>query len=136
MRISDWSSDVCSSDLVEEVNRHIIEMFGAKNAEEMRGPITRYWRAGLSTIRRSIEARYRGEEIFQEETRVVRMDGSVIDVPFTTARPGAVANKSLVGFIDITARKKAEAALHERERELAQFVNIVRSPPWARGREA
>src|SRR3546814_5766029 len=102
MRISDWSSDVCSSDLVEEVNRHIIEMFGAKNAEEMRGPITRYWRAGLSTIRRSIEARYRGEEIFQEETRVVRMDGSVIDVLFTTARPGAVANKSLVGFIDIT----------------------------------
>src|SRR3546814_315117 len=96
----------------------------------MRGPITRYWRAGLSTIRRSIEARYRGEEIFQEETRVVRMDGSVIDVLFTTARPGAVANKSLVGFIDITERKKAEEALHERERELSQFVNIVPSHLW------
>src|SRR3546814_8018894 len=104
MRISDWSSDVCSSEL--------------------------YWRAGLSTIRRSIEARYRGEEIFQEETRVVRMDGSVIDVLFTTARPGAVANKSLVGFIDITERKKAEEALHERERELSQFVNIVPSHLW------
>src|SRR3546814_21144379 len=91
----------------------------------MRGPITRYWRAGLSTIRRSIEARYRGEEIFQEETRVVRMDGSVIDVLFTTARPGAVANKSLVGFIDITERKKAEEALHERVRKLSKFVNIV-----------
>src|SRR3546814_20630290 len=25
---------------VEEVNRHIIEMFGATNAEEMRGPLT------------------------------------------------------------------------------------------------
>jgi hypothetical protein len=115
---------------VEEVNRHIIEMFGAKNAEEMRGPITRYWVAGLSTIRRSIEARYRGEEIFQEETKVVRMDGSVIDVLFTTARPGAVANKSLVGFIDITERKKAEEALHERERELSQLVNIVPSHLW------
>src|SRR3546814_13854038 len=58
------------------------------------------------------------------------MDGSVIDVLFTTARPGAVANKSLVGFIDITERKKAEEALHERERELSQFVNIVPSHLW------
>src|SRR3546814_10799622 len=69
-------------------------------------PISRYWVAGLSTIRRSIEARYRGEEIFQEETKVVRMDGSVIDVLFTTARPGAVANKSLVGFIDIRSEER------------------------------
>src|SRR3546814_2640397 len=90
-------------------------MIVAKNAEKRRVPITLYWRAGLSTIRRSIETRDRGEEIFQEETRVVRMDSSVIDVLFTTARPGAVANKSLVGFIDITERKKAEEALHERK---------------------
>src|SRR3546814_8302370 len=58
------------------------------------------------------------------------MDGSVIDVLFTTARPGAVANKRRVGFIDITGRKKAEEALHERERELSQFVNIVPSHLW------
>src|SRR3546814_15897557 len=87
---------------VEEVNRHIIEMFGAKNAEEMRGPITRYWRAGLSTIRRSIEARYRGAEIFQDETRVWRMDGSVLAVFFTTALHGPVATTRRVGFVDIT----------------------------------
>src|SRR5690606_20843017 len=104
---------------VEEANQHIIDMFGAKNAEEMRGPITRYWQPGLSTIRRSIEARYRGEEMFQEETRVTRLDGSVIDVLFTTARPGAISDKSLVGFIDITKRKDAEAALRVRERELS-----------------
>src|SRR3546814_10694927 len=58
------------------------------------------------------------------------MDGSVIDVLCTTARPGAVANKSLVGFIDNTERKKAEEALHERERELSPFVNIVPSHLW------
>src|SRR3546814_14310318 len=72
---------------VEEVNRHIIEMFGAKNAEEMRGPITRYWRAGLSTIPRSIEARYRAEELSQEETRGVRPGGRGIVVQLQTDRP-------------------------------------------------
>src|SRR3546814_19170248 len=46
---------------VEEVNRHIIEMFVGKNAEEMRGPITRYWLAGLSTLPRTIAERYRGQ---------------------------------------------------------------------------
>ncbi|MGY5810959.1 MASE1 domain-containing protein [Rhizobium sp. LEGMi198b] len=115
---------------VEEVNRHIIEMFGAKDTGEMRGPITRYWQPGIATIRRSIEARYRGEEIFQEETKVARMDGSVIDVLFTTARPGAVADKSLVGFIDITERKKAEEALRNREREFSQLADMVPSLLW------
>ncbi|PKA44958.1 ATPase [Rhizobium sullae] len=115
---------------VEEVNQHIIEMFGAKNAEEMHLPITRYWQPSISTIRRSIEARYRGEEVFREETQVARMDGSVIDVLFTTARPGAVADKSLVGFIDITERKKAEKALRNREREFSQLVDMVPSLLW------
>ncbi|CAN7143042.1 MASE1 domain-containing protein [Rhizobium sp. LjRoot254] len=115
---------------VEEVNRHTIAMFNAADAEEMRGPISRYWQPGLATIRRSIEARYRGEEVFQEETKVERMDGSVIDVLFTTARPGAVADKSLVGFIDITERKKAEEALRNREREFSQLVDMVPSLLW------
>ncbi len=110
---------------VEEANQYILDMFGAKNLGEMRGSIKKYWQPGMETIRRSIEARYRGEEVFQEETKVLRLDGRVIDVLFTTARPDAVADKSLVGFIDITQRKKAEEALRERERRLWKLVEAL-----------
>jgi PAS domain S-box-containing protein len=110
---------------VEEANQHLLDMFGAEDAKDMRGSISRYWQPGLATIRRSIEARYRGEEVFQEETKVTRLDGRVIDVLFTTARPDAVADKSLVGFIDITERKIAEEALRERERFLWQVVETL-----------
>ncbi|MBB3660736.1 hypothetical protein FHX15_006007 [Rhizobium sp. BK650] len=116
---------------IEEANRHLTEMLGANDQEEIRGPITRYWQPGLATIRRAIESRYRGDEVFQEETKVTRMDGSVMDVVFATARPGAIADKSLVGFIDITERKKAEEALRNRERELSQLVDALPIHIWS-----
>ena len=61
--------------MVEEVNDHNARMFGAPSPKDMLGPITRYWQARPDTIRRALEARYRGEEYFQEETQVVKFDG-------------------------------------------------------------
>jgi PAS domain S-box-containing protein len=115
---------------VEEVNAYNLQLFGAASAEEMYGPITRYWRASPDTIRRSIAARYRGEASYQEETKVTTMDGRVVDVLFSTARPAPATNKSLVGFIDITARQQAYAALEQSELRYRNLFHYMPIPLW------
>ena len=110
--------------VIEEVNEHNVRMFGARDASEMLGPITRYWRESPGTIRRAIEARYRGEPFFQEETKVATFDGRVIDVLFSTARPALVNDKSLVGFLDITARVRAQQMLQQVQAEFAHAARV------------
>lgn len=116
--------------LVEEVNEQNVRIFGAQTAAEMLGPVTRYFKAAMPTIRRSIEARYSGVEFFQEEMKATRMDGSVVDVLFATARPGAIADKSLVGFIDITARKKSEEGLRQSEYRYRNMFQAMAASFW------
>jgi signal transduction histidine kinase/PAS domain-containing protein len=110
---------------IEEVNQHIVGMFGGNSAHEMLGPIAHYWTPSLPTIQRSLEARYRGESYFEEETRVRRLDGHVIDVLFSTARHGAIANKSLVSFLDISHRKADERALRKSEQIYRDLFNHI-----------
>jgi PAS domain S-box-containing protein len=116
--------------VVEEVNDHNARMFGAGDPKEMHGPITRYWQARPDTIRRALAARYRGDEYFQEETQVVKFDGSTIDVLFSTARPAPVQDKSLVGFLDITALKQAHAAVEQSEVRYRNLFHHMPIPLW------
>ncbi|WP_284759635.1 PAS domain-containing sensor histidine kinase [Agrobacterium sp. fls2-241-TYG-188a] len=123
-----FMADVMNAMHVEEVNHYNVAMFGAESQEAMKGPITRYWQAGIATLRRSIEARYRGENFFQEEGQVCRMDGTVIDVLYAAARHGSSPDKSLVAFIDISDRKKAAEALRRSERRYQDLFQHVPVP--------
>src|SRR3546814_8133770 len=49
MRISDWSSDVCSSDLLDRINRHIIPLIGKML-------VTRLTKADVTTMMKDIMA--------------------------------------------------------------------------------
>jgi PAS domain S-box-containing protein len=115
---------------VEEVNQQNLQIFGANSAADMIGPITPYFQAALPTIRRSLETRYAGGEFFQEEMKATRLDGSTTDVLFSTARPGAVADKSLVGFIDISARKKSEESLRQSEYRYRNMFQAMAAAFW------
>jgi PAS domain S-box-containing protein len=116
--------------VIDEVNDHNVKMFGAPSQAAMHAPITRYWTARPDTIRRAMVSLYRGDAAFQEETQVVRFDGATIDVLFSVARPAPVTDKSLVGFLDITALKRAHKAIEQSEVRYRNLFHHMPIPLW------
>lgn len=116
--------------LVEQVNQTNADLFGAGSREQMKGSIKRYWDAGQPTLRRSLEARYRGEDFFQQEAQVRRMDGGLVDVLFAASRHSSLPNKSLVAFMDISDRKRAEQALQRSERRYQDLFQAMTVSFW------
>jgi PAS domain S-box-containing protein len=116
--------------VIDEVNDHNARMFGAPDQTAMHGPITRYWSARPDSIRRALVSLYRGDLSFQEETQVVRFDGTTIDVLFSVARPAPVSDKSLVGFLDITELKQAHREVERSEVRYRSLFHHIPIPLW------
>lgn len=110
--------------IIEAANDYTVRMFGATEAAQMIGPTRRYWEANFDTARRMIEGRFRGERFHQEETKMMTIDGRVIDVLFAVARSGMLAEKSLVGFIDITERVNAQEMLNRVQADFAHAARV------------
>jgi PAS domain S-box-containing protein len=112
--------------IVDEVNDRTLQMFGAGDASELTGSVAHCWRDSPETFRRAMEALFRGEPTYQEETKIVALDGRVIDVLFTTARPGPISELgvSLVGFVDITERVRTQERLHQVQADFAHAARL------------
>jgi PAS domain S-box-containing protein len=113
--------------IVDEVNQRAVQMFGAHDPSEMAGSVARYWRESPEAFLRGLETRYRGERLFQEETKVMTLDGRVIDVLCTSARLGKADDLeiSLVSFIDISERKRAHETLQQLQANFAHAARIA-----------
>ena len=109
---------------IEEVNERMIELFGARDASEILG-ISRFRHIPPDSFLRGLESRWRGEPTYQEETKIVTLDGRVIDVLTTATRPGLITDPdmSLMGIIDITERVRAQEML---QRVQAEFAHAAR----------
>ena len=125
--------------VVNEVNDRSVQMFGGRDASELAGSLTRYWRVSPEAFQRGLETRFRGERIFQEETKVATLDGRVIDVLCTSARLGGPTSSRSA----LSASSTSPSALVRRR----HFNNCRRTshtppasrcwenlPPWLRTR--
>jgi PAS domain S-box-containing protein len=111
---------------VQEVNERAIQMLGARDASDLAGSTARFWRESPATFRRALESRFRGEPAFQEETKIVTLDGRVIDVLCTISRlersdgPGM----TLLGLVDITERVRAQEMLQQLQANFAHAARV------------
>ncbi len=111
--------------VIEEVNEQAIKTLGAQNREQLLGPGTHFWQSRPETFRRSIESRFNGSPMFEEETKLFTLDGREIDVLFTAARLGSMGERmSIVGIVDITERVRAQDMLQQVQAEFARAARI------------
>jgi len=84
------------------------------------------WRESTDTLRRALETRWRGDESFQETTKLVTRDGRVIDVLYTVARTRMIEGLpiSLVSMIDLTERVRAQEQLRRMQADFAHAARI------------
>src|SRR5262249_47222005 len=96
------------------------------DANDLLGSTRGIWRRSPQTFLRGIESRFRGEEIFQEEMEVETLDGRVINVVVTVARPEAVgaAGINFIGFVDISDRVQAIEMLQRVQAEFAHAARV------------
>jgi C4-dicarboxylate-specific signal transduction histidine kinase len=108
---------------IADVNERAVELLGARDANQILGPLAPY--ADPDTFLRGIESRFRGEPIYQEETKLTKRNGQLVDVLLTATHTGNinVPDMSLVGLIDITERIRAREML---QRVQADFAHAAR----------
>jgi PAS domain S-box-containing protein len=124
-RHPDFLARVMEGVKIEEVNKRMIELLGARDATEVLGPLARFCHIHPDAFQRGLESRFRGETMHQLETKIVTLDGRVIDVLLAATRPGLITDPtvSLVGIIDITERVRAREML---QRVQADFAHAAR----------
>ena len=118
--------EVLDSMMVDEVNDRAVELFHARDASDLVGPAASFWRESPDTLRRALNSRFRGEVRFEEEMRVVTLDGQLIDVLCTMSRQQPIDPDSptLFGLIDITERVRAREKLQQLEADFAHAARV------------
>ena len=112
---------------VVEVNPRTVELFGAKDASQLLGPVARIWSESPETIKRSMQARFQGASRFEAEMKIRTFDGELRDVLYVAHFPEAFGHEALgLGcLVDISDRVKAETMLAEVQAEFAVIQEVL-----------
>lgn len=121
-----WLNQAMEMLVVEEANQHAAQMFGAEDRRALLGPLPWVWRESPDTFRRVLESRYCGETFFQETTKLPTLDGRIINVLLTIARPASAEDLgiALISLVDLTERIRAQDMLQRLQSDFAHAARI------------
>ncbi|WP_346779175.1 AAA family ATPase [Burkholderia sp. Ac-20365] len=122
----EWLARAAEALIIEDVNNYAIQMFGARDRNEMLGSFSWVWRESPATFVHALESRYYGEALFQETTKLPTFDGRTIDVLFTVARRRMSDDKGMavISLVDMTERIRAQEMLQRVQEDFAHAARI------------
>ncbi|MEM5365701.1 ATP-binding protein [Paraburkholderia azotifigens] len=122
----EWLISAYEGLVLEDANHYAMQMSGARDGRELLGPLSWVWRANPGTFRRAVTSRYNGEELSQETTKLPTLDGRVIDVLFTVARPRKNDDQGMavISLVDLTERIRAQDMLQRVQADFAHAARI------------
>jgi C4-dicarboxylate-specific signal transduction histidine kinase len=111
---------------VVEVNRRTIELFAARDAAQLLGPVRRFWSEAVDIFQRSMAARFAGAASFEAEFTIRTLDDRLVNVWYVTDFPEALQNHALglACLVDISDRVKAQEMLVRLQAEFAHAGRV------------
>lgn len=105
----DFYGYAANSIRVIEVNERAIELFKARDADQLIGPAARVWSEARETIQASMAARFSGADRFEAEIKIRTFDGQVRDALYVAYFPEAFEREALglACLVDISDRVEA-----------------------------
>ena len=122
----DLLADAIGAQKFEEVNDYAVRALRCRDRNELLGTSPWAWLKSVDILRRAVESRWRGEEFYEEATRLETRSGRVIDALFFTARPQTSEGLPItfVGVIDMTKQVRAEEELQRLRADFAHAARI------------
>ncbi len=112
---------------VTDANRDAVELFGAKDAGQLVGPVDYLFAASPDTAKRVITAHFDRRRNLTEIMKLRTFDGRLRDVQLsiTYPTPPERLDVTLLMFEDVTERLQTEAQLRQLQEEYARAARIA-----------
>jgi len=111
---------------ITDVNRSAVQLFGARDASELLGPVDPLFAASPETARRVMIHHFEGYRSYSEIMKLRTLDGRLLDVSLSVTYPTRPERLdiTLIMLEDITDRLRTEAQLRQVQADYTRAARI------------
>lgn len=111
---------------ITDVNESAVQLFGARDASELIGPVDPLFAASPETARRVMTHHFEGHRSYSEVIKLRTLDGRLLDVSLSVTYPTRPEQLdiTLIMLEDITERLRTEAQLRQLQSDYTRAARI------------